>query len=114
MKNRTAKTSEGAKYTLANCEEAGLVTCPGEAHENMHIDNCGLCAPRWGMMMSYKPTTLSAVVKGVAVPVNETGKVESANALSFAAAEEKGTVKMVMLTEKKKGSMTSFFAWVLS
>lgn len=25
-----------------------LIPCPGPAHENAHIDNCGLCAPRWG------------------------------------------------------------------
>lgn len=22
--------------------------CPGEAHSNPHVDNCGRCAPRWG------------------------------------------------------------------
>lgn len=22
--------------------------CRGEAHSNPHIDNCGVCAPRWG------------------------------------------------------------------
>lgn len=25
-----------------------LVPCPGTAHSNPHIDNCGQCAPRWG------------------------------------------------------------------
>lgn len=25
-----------------------LVACDGVAHSNAHIDNCGLCAPRWG------------------------------------------------------------------
>lgn len=25
-----------------------LEACPGEAHSNPHIDNCALCAPRWG------------------------------------------------------------------
>lgn len=24
------------------------VSCPGSAHENAHIDNCGMCAPDWG------------------------------------------------------------------
>jgi len=24
------------------------VKCPGEAHSNPNIDNCGLCAPLWG------------------------------------------------------------------
>lgn len=22
--------------------------CPGGAHENAYIDNCSICAPRWG------------------------------------------------------------------
>jgi len=22
--------------------------CSGEAHSNPHIDNCNICAPRWG------------------------------------------------------------------
>ena len=25
--------------------------CPGEAHSNLHIDHCGLCASRWGVIM---------------------------------------------------------------
>jgi len=23
------------------------IDCPGEAHTNPHIDNCGTCMPRW-------------------------------------------------------------------
>lgn len=25
-----------------------LIPCDGEAHEHPRIDNCGVCAPRWG------------------------------------------------------------------
>lgn len=25
-----------------------LQPCTGEAHNNPYIDNCGVCAPRWG------------------------------------------------------------------
>lgn len=25
-----------------------LEVCTGEAHANVHIDNCSCCAPRWG------------------------------------------------------------------
>lgn len=31
-----------------------LVPCPGEAHSaeaGGHIDNCGICAPRWGLVV---------------------------------------------------------------
>ncbi len=27
-----------------------LIPCPGEAHSNPYIDNCMLCAPRWGQI----------------------------------------------------------------
>jgi hypothetical protein len=29
-----------------------LTRCHGEAHTNPHIDNCGVCAPRWGWIGS--------------------------------------------------------------
>ncbi len=28
-----------------------LVPCDGPAHSNAHIDNCMVCAPRWGKVM---------------------------------------------------------------
>ncbi len=34
-------------------EDAGippLEVCTGEAHSNAFIDNCSLCAPRWGFV----------------------------------------------------------------
>lgn len=37
-----------AKKTKRPSEPMHLVACPGEAHSNPHIDNCGICAPRWG------------------------------------------------------------------
>lgn len=27
-----------------------LTECKGEAHENPHIDHCGRCMPRWGLV----------------------------------------------------------------
>lgn len=32
-----------------------LVPCTGEAHSNPHIDNCMVCAPRWGQMEVRNP-----------------------------------------------------------
>jgi len=29
-----------------------MMPCPGEAHVNAHIDNCGLCAPLWGVLLA--------------------------------------------------------------
>jgi hypothetical protein len=28
-----------------------FVPCTGAAHSNVYIDNCGVCAPRWGVVM---------------------------------------------------------------
>lgn len=54
------RTHEGTTPALAEhmvedlqelLQEAGiplLEECSGEAHSNAYIDNCSLCAPRWG------------------------------------------------------------------
>lgn len=31
--------------------KAVKIDCPGEAHENPYIDNCMICAPRWGYFL---------------------------------------------------------------
>jgi hypothetical protein len=31
-----------------------LAACEGEAHSNAHIDNCSLCAPRWGFVGKFE------------------------------------------------------------
>lgn len=108
MTKGMVETKEGAKYKLVKPEEAGLVPCNGEAHSNPYIDNCMVCAPRWGTMMSYKPIPLAACTKGAAVSYN------SAELDAFYAAEKAGEVKMVMVTEKTRATTTSFFAWVLA
>lgn len=33
-----------------------LVPCDGSSHENPHIDNCGMCAPRWGWVEVHAAT----------------------------------------------------------
>ena len=33
---------------LLRLEVKPLVKCTGEAHSNPFIDNCSMCAPRWG------------------------------------------------------------------
>lgn len=48
--------TEYGKFEEAQREKTGrLVPCPGEAHENPFIDNCGICAPRWGEVEEVKP-----------------------------------------------------------
>jgi hypothetical protein len=38
------------RYLCDNCARAEnlLIKCHGEAHSNAYIDNCSICAPRWG------------------------------------------------------------------
>jgi hypothetical protein len=40
------------RYLCDPCGKAEglLVPCSGEAHSNPYIDNCGICAPRWGLV----------------------------------------------------------------
>lgn len=40
------------RYLCDKCAvtEGFLVPCKGEAHSNAFIDNCGVCAPRWGLV----------------------------------------------------------------
>lgn len=36
---------------------ASVIKCTGEAHSNMYIDNCMVCAPRWGEYYSCPACT---------------------------------------------------------
>lgn len=40
------------RHLCAKCAErlGYLVKCHGKAHSNPYIDNCSICAPRWGLV----------------------------------------------------------------
>jgi hypothetical protein len=115
MAKGTVTTAEGTKYKLVEREqEPGLFPCPGEAHSNPFIDNCMMCAPRWGQIVRFKPVPLSAVTKGIAVPYNAANPHGQLRNPEFKEAEKAGKIKLVMVTEKTRASTSSFFAWVLS
>lgn len=99
-------TDEGKKFKLVAAKEAGLVPCIGEAHSNAYIDNCLLCAPKWGQMMSYEKVPLAECKPGFAVSYNDS------ELDAFYAAEKEGKVSMVMVTEKTRTTTSSFFVWV--
>jgi hypothetical protein len=50
MAARSDRTYSAAElgHLLAQYDIAPLTICTGEAHSSPYIDNCGLCAPRWG------------------------------------------------------------------
>ena len=99
----------GRVFTLAPRVEVGLVPCTGEAHSNAFIDNCMVCAPRWGEMMSYEPMTPAACQEGFAVPYGDGDqKAFEAAVKTFEAAEKAGAITLVTVSTKS----SSFSAWV--
>lgn len=103
IKPMTATVLKTGKIVpLAPRVEAGLVPCTGEAHSNAFIDNCMVCAPRWGEVMSYAPLMPAACREGFAVPFN------AGDRKAFDAAEKLGEVMLVTVTTKS----SSFSAWI--
>lgn len=52
MAARTDRTYTAAELGdwLAQHDVQPLTVCTGEAHSNAFIDNCMVCAPRWGFV----------------------------------------------------------------
>jgi hypothetical protein len=50
---------DGTEIREYQREKTGrLVPCDGEAHKNPHIDNCMVCAPRWGEVEEMAPVDI--------------------------------------------------------
>jgi len=64
---------ERARKNEAQRQPTGrMIPCPGEAHSNPFIDNCGTCAPRWGTIPELAPLDLDAARKAKAdIPCGE-------------------------------------------
>lgn len=64
-----------------------LVPCTGAAHSNPHIDNCGICAPRWGWVeVPAGVKTLAEHRERVAL-----GRLAQARYVALAAAQARAT-----------------------
>lgn len=48
IQGKVEETQGEKKMSRRKCRV--LIPCPGEAHKNPHVDNCSLCAPRWGQI----------------------------------------------------------------
>ncbi len=49
---RRSEAGAQGMYPFGYCRDGfKLKPCPGMAHHNAHVDNCSLCAPRWGWIM---------------------------------------------------------------
>lgn len=107
---RMVKSDEGRKYPLVPREVVGEEPCTGEAHSNPWIDNCALCAPKWGVMPVYKPVdVIEATNAGYAVPLADLTDEEfdAANAMFV-----EGLVKRVHVTEKRCSCTGSYYVFV--
>ena len=105
MSKGIAKSDAGRKYRIVEPKELGLVPCIGEAHLNAYIDNCMLCAPRWGRMMSYEKILPEAVGPGEAARYSDADSERFMNEAGF---------EIAQLTETTRAQTTTFFAWVRS
>ena len=67
MVEKMAKRTSKKNPPLYERAKTGrLEPCPGEAHTNPFIDNCALCAPRWGKVEELEPMlSLERVVEAV-------------------------------------------------
>ena len=87
------------------------VDCPGEAHSNPFIDNCGVCAPNWGKVPEVLPVDMEeARTLGLAVSLtndvtNEQVKAECAKGAAL--------IGVNKLRRKNGGLCSSFMvlAW---
>jgi hypothetical protein len=103
---RTVTLDDGRRIALAQPEAIGEEPCPGEAHTNAWIDNCGLCAPRWGVVTKYAPIDVVAACRaGKAVMVADTREWSTG-------ATPSQEIRMVGATEKRRGCTSHFYVFV--
>lgn len=98
---------------LAERDVVGREPCPGEAHDPAvggMIDHCGLCAPEWGTVRKYAPTSVGGETKaGKAVPRNwKTQETDE----ELKAMTEAGTIKLVEVKDVRPGATHYYMAWV--
>lgn len=86
-----------------------LIPCDGEAHRNPMIDNCGLCAPRWGQVEELAPVDLDvARAAGLDVAVNDLSEEQDA---AMQAARKRGEAKLVQVTRILSWGTRSYFVY---
>jgi len=98
----------GKEIALYVREKTGnKVPCPGEAHGNAFIDNCGICAPNWGEVDEYKPVDLEeARALGLAVMLCDLTREQETHAIVTNGA----TIVGVHKERRKNGGLCSSFS----
>ena len=106
----TTIQTEPAEYKRT--KTGRLIPCPGEAHRNAFIDNCGHCAPRWGEVEEMAPVDLDAAKRaGLDVAACDLSEEQDA---AMMAAVKRGEARLVSVTRRKRWGSTSYyvFRWV--
>ncbi len=104
----TVTTDDGRTFPVYQLQATGrMVPCPGEAHSNPWIDNCMICAPKWGEIPEREAplnaTRLAEVLNmGMAVWCSNVARIGEQNGI-------------VHVTQKLKGcGSTSGYAYIPS
>lgn len=104
-----------AAATKSDAPNHPMLPCTGEAHSNPHIDNCTLCAPRWGKVPAFKGCSREARFLLNTLSDSKRGYIEAPGlprALTDAAFELEGFgyVKPEIVQQKN----VSFIGWRLT
>lgn len=127
---RTGQRIEGRRFHLATRKEIGAAPCPGEAHQNAHIDHCMVCLGSpfgYGKIVEYEILKPEALIPGVAIPYNWTTRLTIAdwaharstrgteNSDAFEAEVKAGRFARITIEEKHgRSSTSSYTAFVLA
>jgi hypothetical protein len=106
---RIVTLDDGRKLPLAMPKALGDMPCPGQAHSNPWIDNCLLCAPRWGVTTRYEriADVASLCAAGLAVRVMDLDEAADD------AARQDRRLEMIGATERRPGTVSHFYVYAL-
>lgn len=91
-----------------------MLPCTGDAHSNPYIDNCMICAPRWGEVPAYHPADIIEAMKSkLPVPLWMLSEDQRESVDTDLIPAGKAAIEMIEVTTgKKRSGSTSFFAVV--
>jgi len=84
-----------------------MIPCPGEAHSNPFIDNCGICMPGWGEVEELAPIDIEdAKKRRLDLPAPD---LDDAQMKDMMAREKAGEVKLVSV--RRGNTFYSVYRW---
>lgn len=115
MKTPKIKITDEAGNPVAKYQRrktGKTIPCPGEAHSNPFIDNCGVCAPGWETIDELAPIDFDEARRlghVIGFPGMTETDVATANAMVKA-----GTAKEIYVREETRAGSSSYYAlaWI--